>query len=391
MRVLHIIDSGGLYGAETMLLHLAKAQQVQGIAPVICSIGEPLITQKELEGAAEALGIPVHRVRMRRGMNFPGALGILRFAKAGGFDLLHSHGYKGNILFGAVPAYVRNIPLVSTLHGWTAARAEGVLRLYEQMDRISLRFHNAVVAVSAHMLEDRRIASVVRRRITVIPNGIPVEVSAGMLAPEEVEDFAEFRRGVFTIGAIGRLSPEKAYHHLLEAVGVLCAEGRNIRLVIVGEGPERANLQAQTVRLKLQDRVWLAGYRRGAERYLGLFNVFVISSLTEGLPVSLLEAARARTPIVATSVGAIPDVLRDGQEALLVRPAEPGLLARAIARAMDDPGRASAMADCAYRAFATSYTSERMAEGYLSVYRRVLSCQGRQRQCPEPSNRHGPV
>ncbi len=379
MRVLHVIDSGGLYGAEMMLLHLAKAQQAQGIAPVICSIAEPHIANKELEGAAEALGIPVRRVRMRRGMNFSGALGILRYAKRQGFDVLHSHGYKGNILVGGVPTYVRHIPLVSTLHGWTATSTEGVLRLYERMDRISLRFHDAVVAVSAQMLEDRRIANAVRRRITVIPNGIPAVADAEMPEADEVKDLAEFSSGAFTIGAIGRLSPEKAYHHLLEAMAVLRSEGRRIRLIIIGEGPERANLQAQANRLELQDSVRLAGYRRGAERYLGLFDVFVISSLTEGLPMSLLEAARARTPIVATSVGAIPGVLRNGREAVLVQPAEPELLARAVAKVMNDPEQASAMADSAHRAFAASYTSERMAEGYLSVYRRVLASQGRQR------------
>ncbi len=391
MNVLHVIDSGGLYGAEMMLLHLAKAQITLGIAPVICSIGDPHIAHKELEGAAGALGIPVHRVRMRRGMNFAGALGILQYAKRHGFDVLHSHGYKGNILFGLVPAYVRNIPLVSTLHGWTATGGERALRLYERIDQASLRFHDAVVAVSAQMLEDRRIANVVRRRITVISNGIPAVADAGTLEADGAGDLVEFRKGAFTIGAIGRLSPEKAYHHLLEAMAILCSEGRNIRLVIIGEGPERARLEAQAVRLGLQDSVRLAGYRRRAERYLNLFDVFVISSLTEGLPVSLLEAARAKTPIVATSVGAIPGVFQDGLGAHLVQPSEPRLLARAIVKVMEDPGRASAMADFAYRVFAASYTSGRMAEEYLSVYRRVLACRVRRRRYPEPRDPYGSV
>ncbi len=391
MKVLHVIDSGGLYGAETMLLHLAGAQSALGISPVICSIGERHIARKELEAKAEALGIPVHPIRMRRGVNFVGALGILRYAKQNRFEVLHSHGYKGNILVGLIPPYLRNIPLVSTLHGWTSTGAGRVLGLYEQIDRMSLRFHDAVVAVSAQMLEDARLASSVRRRMTVIPNGIPTAAGGETLTAQEVQNFAEFSKGAFTIGAIGRLSPEKAYHHLLEAVAILRAEGRSVRLAVIGEGPERAHLEAQATRLGLQDSVHLAGYRNNAEKYLSLFDVFVISSLTEGCPMTLLEAARARTAIVATSVGAIPRVVPDGQGAVLVEPGRPAALARGIARVMDDPGQTAAMTDFAHRVFSASYTSDRMAEEYLSVYRQVLVYPVRRSGCPGPGNPCGLV
>src|SRR3989337_2476449 len=118
MKVLHIIDSGGLYGAEVMLLNLVQEQLRLGLDPVICSIGEKRFFEKPLESEGLKRGFKIKKFRMRAGPNLLGAYKILRFAHIGKFDLMHTHGYKGNILFGLLLRGLRKIPLVSTLHGW---------------------------------------------------------------------------------------------------------------------------------------------------------------------------------------------------------------------------------------------------------------------------------
>ena len=103
MRVLHIIDSGGMYGAEVMLLNLVEEQIRQGLKPVIASIGDNQTGEKPLEIEAHKRGFPLKIFRMRPGPNFIGAWKILNYAKSIDCNLLHSHGYKGNILFGFLP------------------------------------------------------------------------------------------------------------------------------------------------------------------------------------------------------------------------------------------------------------------------------------------------
>ena len=121
MHILHIIDSGGMYGAEVMLLNLVEEQIRQGLSPVIASIGGVQSGEKPLELEAHKRGFPLKIFRMRPGPNLIGAMEILKYAKSTRCDLLHSHGYKGNILFGFLPKKIRRLPLVATLHGWTSA------------------------------------------------------------------------------------------------------------------------------------------------------------------------------------------------------------------------------------------------------------------------------
>lgn len=169
-----------------------------------------------------------------------------------------------------------------------------------------------------------------------------------------------------TLVAIGRLSPEKGFALLIEAFARASgALGRAHQLLIVGEGPERAALERQIAALRLQDSVQLGGYVPGADRLLAGAAAFVMSSLSEGMPLVLLEAAQWQVPILATSVGAIPDVMQDGPGTRLVPPNDVSALAHGLVTLMSDERDAhrSAAADM----FAL-HSSARMAEEYLRLY-----------------------
>ena len=123
----------------------------------------------------------------------------------------------------------------------------------------------------------------------------------------------------------------------------------------------------------MADRVLLPGYRKDAKRYLPLFSVFVLSSRTEGLPVTLLEAMQAKVPIVATRVGGVPDVLNDGEAGALVEAGNSEALAKVLEALAKDQGHPSRLAEKAYERVKECYSSERMAQEYLEIYRTVLS------------------
>jgi len=143
-------------------------------------------------------------------------------------------------------------------------------------------------------------------------------------------------------------------------------------LIIIGEGYERNLLEEMVLKSKLRDRVMLPGYRNNAENYLPYFNLFVLSSLTEGLPITLLEAMQAKLPIVATKVGGIPEVLQNGKGGLLVESENAENLSKAIATLYNNPNHAEDLASISYQKTVTEYSSKTMGLGYIDIYEKLV-------------------
>jgi glycosyltransferase involved in cell wall biosynthesis len=397
VRILHLIHSEGIYGAEAILLYLAREQQ-QGHQPLIGSIRDPGTAETPFESLARSWDLPVVPIRIAPRPTPPVIATLLRTVRAHSPDVLHSHGYKPNILLGALPRSRRGA-MLTTLHGWTNMRRFSRMWLYERLDRLALARLDAVVVVARHMLELPAVRSVPAARLRVIENGIPP-------LPLRLEDLSrrgagplpaallEFMARGPTLVAIGRLSPEKDFMLLLEAFArARTRAGAQQQLLIVGEGPQRGLLTQRIAALGLSAVVRLAGYVDGADRLLERASGFVMSSLTEGLPLVLLEAMQWRVPIVATAVGAIPQLLDGGHRGRLVTAGDLAAMTDALLSLMSGdtgtPGVAAA-AD----AVTGHYSSARMAQEYLSAYgaicagaRQPLQRYGRQARRAGPGDR----
>lgn len=374
MNILHVIDSGGLYGAEKVLLYLAEAQLKLGLKPVIASIGLKRITEKPIEKEARGLGIPVTLFRMQRGPNLKGAIQIRNYAVNNRFDLLHSHGYKGNILLGSMPRWYRRVPLISTLHGYTSTGEMTRMRLYEWVDRFILPRMDAVVLVSETMKTHPRLQRLKKMNSQVVQNGLPEtgpnpKTGTGPHVPR----LTAFCENSFIIGAVGRLSHEKGFDDLLTAFGKFSANTPGVKLVILGEGRMRDDLESQIQNLGLTDVVFMPGYVADAAQYMNYFDVFILPSHTEGLPMTLLEAMRASLPIIATSVGGMVAVLRDGVTGLLVPPAHPSALATAMEKVYRDRALCQQLGQAAKQEMITHYSSRKMAAAYLAIYQKTVN------------------
>ncbi|GAB6194028.1 glycosyltransferase [Desulfocastanea catecholica] len=369
MRILHIIDSGGMYGAEVMLLNLVEEQIRQGLLPVIASIGAHHPGEKPLEVEARKRDFPIEIFRMRPGPNFSGAFKILNYAKAIDCTLLHSHGYKGNILFGCIPKKIRGLPLITTLHGWTSTGTTlSRMRLYETIDSWTLSKMDAVVLVNKGMLTHSRVAETKNVKFHVVNNGISVE-------EPDAHPCAELRlepKGGVNIVAVGRLSPEKGFDVLLRALARVVELGNDVSLVLFGEGRERRKLEELISQLGLHRRVKLPGYKRNVDATFSCFDLLVMPSLTEGLPITLLEAMRAKLPVIASRVGGIPNVIKDGVSGLLVEPANVEELAEAIKDLADSHSKRKKLAGKANLVFSQTYSAEIMAKSYRQIYAKIL-------------------
>jgi len=373
MRVLHLIHSEGIYGAELILAYLARETQRMGHNAIVGSIQDPGTGETPFEAFAASWGIEVLPIRIAPRPT-PGVIrSLLRSIRSVQPDVLHSHGYKADILLGLLPRSARG-PMVTTLHGWTVTRPFTALWLYERLDRLSLRGIDRVVVVARHMSHLPAVRAVGSPRLRVIENGIPPletrladNAARGVGAlPAELVEFVARRP---TLVAIGRLSTEKGFDLLMDAFAAARASGSPYQLLIVGEGPDRGLLEERVARLQLSEIVRLPGYLPGADRLLERARGFVMSSLTEGLPLVLLEAMQWRVPVLATAVGAIPALLQDGRLGALVPPGSRAGLETALRRMMAadfDSGQAVA---AAHEAVTSRYTSARMAQEYLETYR----------------------
>ena len=174
---------------------------------------------------------------------------------------------------------------------------------------------------------------------------------------------------------VGRLSGEKGHRYLVDALNILRQKHAELdfRLLLVGDGLERHNLQAQIDERGLRDRVCFVGHQKDVMPYYSLADLFVLPSLSEGSPNVLLEAMLAKIPIVATVVGGVPETVEHGHSALLVPPRDPVALAQAIATVLQNPEFANTLRSNAYAAVLRRFSPDAYCSGLLAVYRELLA------------------
>lgn len=366
MKILHVIDSCGFYGAEAVLLELMSEQKAQGCQPVLLSLGAVGEGEKAIERMARSCGVEL--VVIRASSLAALIRSVYRACRENDFwaaDVVHSHGYKGNILFGLFLKPLCKIPLVSTLHGWTSTQRFSKLRVYELFDQLSLRRFDARVAVTAHHPALSSFLLRNKNNNKVVHNGIrPLTFETDTVERQD-KDFADFCRDGFIVGGVGRLSPEKGFENLIRALTLLPDQ---FKLVIIGEGDCRDDLTAAMTELGVNHRVLLPGYRDRAFNYIKYFDVFVLPSLTEGLPMIILEAMQAQCPIIATDVGGVADTLRDGSYGHVIPPENPEAIAGRIKHVHDHRSEAMAMTRAAYHHVINHYSCAKMAQGYRKIY-----------------------
>jgi len=372
MRILHVIDSDGLYGAEIVLLCLMESQKQMGLHPMLLSLGDRAVGPKEIDIEARERGLNVFPLRFQKGLNIKGAFKILELARSLESQIIHSHGYKANILLGILPRKLRRLPVITTLHGWTSTRLFSKIWFYEWLDAFALKNLEEVVAVSSEIQNNARL-KIFGIHPAVINNGIPkLNINDGDFQ-HEFPELSKKLENKFKILWIGRLSPEKGVDVLIRAVSIAVSSSIDPCLVLMGEGEEGPSLRRLAEKEDLTDKVHFTGYCDKAFRFLPYFDVFVLPSYSEGLPITLLEAMQAGTPVIATKVGEIAKILGQGRCGTLVGAGDSVGLAKAIEEVYRDKEEAEAKAAAAKDLVFKEYHVERMANKYLEQYQNLIS------------------
>jgi glycosyltransferase involved in cell wall biosynthesis len=321
-----------------------------------------------------ALGWPVHELGVgRRIYDATGVRGLLRLVHHTlRFQPDVVHGYLfGPNLFAVLAGRACGVPVVAV-----AKRNVDAFETRRQafVQRLTHRWATHVTAVSEAVADSVVALGVPRGRVTVIPNGVDVDRFEAAPADRLALGAAD---GEPVIGSVGCLAARKDYGTLLEALARLAAEGRPFHAALVGDGPERAALEARASALGLGDRVTFLGERSDVERLLPGMDVFVLSSREEGIPNALLEAMAAGRAAVATAVGGTPEVLEDGATGWLVPARDPEALARALEQALERPDEAARRGAAARRAARERMSIEAMVRRHEAFYLRAAGLEER--------------
>lgn len=245
------------------------------------------------------------------------------------FDLLHTHGYFADIV-GIPVAKKLRLPCISMCHGYVTTGKK--LAIYNALDRLALRFTDKVVAVSEGIRRHLVKKGMDDKRIVVIQNAVDIAGSNGSAHKIRQEQRARLTLGKeeFVLGYVGRLSEEKGLRYLFTACSQLAEKGLSLKTLIVGEGPQKRELEHLAEELKIRESVIFTGFQEDIRRWLLCMDAFVLPSLTEGTPMALLEAMACGVPVIATSVGGVPQVIDRGESGVLVAPGKPEEITSAV-------------------------------------------------------------
>lgn len=365
--IVHLIATNFLGGPERQILGHLDALDRAAYDPVVASFREGERPNELLKVARER-GHTVWEIEERHRFDWALVSRLRRRLRESRVALLCCHGYKAHAI-GSLAVPGLGIPLLPVVHGLTGENRR--VRAYEWVHRRLLRRTAMVVTVS-HASKQSLVHRGLRASdIEVIHNAIDVPAIIWRATdgdPAALTASLGLPRDCRLIVSVGRLSPEKGHRYLVAAAPRIIAAVPDARCVLIGEGAEARRLERQIASLGLNGLVALAGFRSDVPTVLKVADVFVLPSLSEGLPVAALEALAAGVPIVATAAGGTPEVVLNEHTGLLVPPRDPARLAQATVRLLREADLAARLAREGRQLVEREFTFEAQARKLEAAY-----------------------
>lgn len=247
----------------------------------------------------------------------------------GSFDLVHTNGYFADII-GIPISRLLGIPHIASCHGYI--RNDRKLIIYTKLDLIVLRFSSKVIAVSREIQRDLIGSGLSESRVLEIQNAVELNTNKMLFQKnrEEIRKTYDINNKEIVLGYVGRISREKGLRYLIEAASKLTRFGLPIRVMIIGDGSQRPEIECLAQERDLQSKVIFTGFQNDMQKWLPPMDLFILPSLTEGTPMALLEAMSCGIPVIASAVGGIPKIIDSGKNGILVSPAKPEEIVSAV-------------------------------------------------------------
>ena len=371
-----VFGTGG--GPEKTILLGAAHSDPSRYDVTVCYIRDERDQVFGIDGWAQSLPIRYEELRERHSADPRAWRSLRRLIVEGGFDVVHAHEYKTDVMAWALCRGTRATPL-ATAHGWTGHSSKE-RRLYYPIDRWVLARYPRVIAVSSEIRNVLVASGTAPERIDVITNGIdPERFRPEPGVGQQVRDDLGLPRDAVVVGAVGRLEPQKNFPLLLRTFAALAADRPALRLCLVGDGSLREVLRREARTLGIADRCVMTGHRTDVARMYQAFDVYVQSSDYEGTPNTVLEAMALEAPVVATAAGGTADIARDGQDAWIAAVGDEAALRSSLRDALDNPDERRRRASEARSRVETELSFARRMSRMEAVYDALVAARDRRR------------
>ena len=364
LKVMQLGSPTGLYGAERWILALVRHLDPEKVTSIVASIKDDPDLGVPLCREADKLGFQTKVFNSLGRINFSAVTALYRYLKKEKIDILHTHGYKQDMI-GFLAARSAGCRILSTPHGWS--RDAGFkLQCYEGLNRMIFPFFDAVAPLSVELFDALKKIPAMASRLAYIPNGVDTdEIDDCQCIAKEILKWR--RNGNFVVGYIGQLIPRKGLGTLLSAAAGLDPE-LNFRIALVGEGPQRTELEKMALRLGISHKIRFFGFREDRIAFLKGFDCFVLPSSLEGIPRCLMEAMAAGIPVLSSNIPGARQLIGNDENGRLFQVDDVPGLQRLLEQAIGTPQENRSPVASAHELIHSQFSSAKMAERYTKLF-----------------------
>ncbi len=373
LKVLHLRSSGGLLGAESVIIEIAKFSSSFGFNSIIGGIKNDKDPYPEFLTYAQELNIETVLFDGKGRIDFKRAQKIRNYINKNDINILHCHGYKDDF-YGIIS--LARIPKIATNHLWKTSPHIWQIRfirsrIYAMLDALFLRFFDKVIGVSNEIVDKMNRYGI--KNTIVIPNG--VDTTKFDMKPKSFELLTKFGfdKESIIIGMISSLTEEKGHKYAIEALHYVKSDFPKVKLLIIGDvlpGSEeyKIEIKRQIKALGMDNNVVFAGKQKDIPNILSIIDIFLLPSLQEGLPMALLEAMSSGKAVIATHVGEIANVINHCKSGIIISPSNIIELKNEILNLLNNREYITTLGKAARETVVNRYSSKIMTQRYCQIY-----------------------
>lgn len=364
------IETGGPGGGEQVFLNIARNIDREQYNPSVI-----LLKKGWLYDQLSQDDIKITIISSQRSWDLSFLYRLIKSCRQQKIDVIHSH-FTGANLYASLAGSILRIPVVVTFHNelilpwWSCS--------YSKFKHFLIRnFASRIVMVAEFMKKDYvNIAKYPPNKLLTIYNGIDLDRDKVDIDSTALRKELGLRDDDLLVGHVANLRPPKGHEYLIRAAKLICEILPNVKFLLVGEDNRenlKGDIEKQIYDLNLNENVKLLGYRADVPELLRLIDVFVLPSISEGHPLSVIEAMAASRPIVATNVGGLPEIVEDGLNGYLVKSENPSALAEKILVLLKNKNLREQMGKMGRKTVEENFSIKTMIDNYQNLYRELLS------------------
>jgi glycosyltransferase involved in cell wall biosynthesis len=367
LKVLHLISSRGLYGAERVVINLTEAMDRQRFIPQVALLRNEGYPNIEFIEAFKKT--KVHVFPAKKWIDIKAIQSIKQLIIDEQFDIIHCHEMKGR-LYALLCVCKRKNILITTHHNWI--KNDFITSLFETFDAFYIRFFNRIIAVSYEVKNMLLKTMIPNEKIEVIINGIDTDhFKVNKDYRKKTRKELSVTDNIKLVGSFGRISYEKGHIYFVKAAIEVLKKNPNTKFLIIGNGPQEEEIKKYVLKQEASGSIFFLDFKENIKEYYSALDIFVLPSIIEGTPMALIEAMSVGIPVVAAKVGGVGNIIIHKENGMLVPPKDINQLSDAIIALLNDEKMSKFLSKNASATVASSYSAKRMAMEYSNIYSKL--------------------